>query len=105
MRSPADTGHDTGRLPDELLHTSVWSDEIVAGSGLPVIDMPFVTVGGGLGSFVMVDYLRIAGVPASHIRTLTVNDHPWQNYEYLLRSSQVTLEKRIRSDSSSCLDN
>lgn len=105
MRSPADTGHDTGLLPDELLHTSVWSDELVAGSGLPVIDMPFVTVGGGLGSFVMVDYLRIAGVPASHIRTLTVNDHPWQNYEYLLRSSQVTLDKRIRSDSSSCLDN
>jgi hypothetical protein len=105
MRSPADTGRDTGRLPDELMDTSVWSDELVAAAGVRVIDMPFVTVGGGLGSFVMVDYLRIAGVPASHIRTLTVLDHPWQNYQYLLQSSQVTLDKRIRSDSSSCLDN
>lgn len=105
MPSPADTGRDTGRLPEALQHTSIWSDELVARSGMRVIDMPFVTVGGGLGSFVMVDYLRIAGVPATHLRTLTVLDHPWQNYEYLLRSSQVTRERRIRSDSSSCLDN
>lgn len=105
MQSPADTGRATGRLTDELLHTNIWSDGMVAASGMSVIDMPFVTVGGGLGSFVMVDYLRCAGVPASHIRTLTVLDHPWQNYAYLLQSSQVTLDKRIRSDSSSCLDN
>ncbi|HEX3622164.1 MAG TPA: hypothetical protein VHT97_07605 [Acidimicrobiales bacterium] len=104
MQSPADTGRDAG-LSDELLHTSVWSDDLVAASGMTVIDMPFVTVGGGLGSYVMVDYLRLAGVPATHIRTLTVNDHPWQNYQYLLQSAQVTLDKRIRSDSSSCLDN
>jgi hypothetical protein len=106
VEAPAPTGLTgaTG-LRDELLHTSVWTDELVAASGLPVVDMPFVTVGGGLGSFVMVDYLRIAGVPAGHIRTLTVLDHPWQNYEYLLTSSQVTRDKRIRSDSSSTLDN
>lgn len=103
MASPASTGR--AGLTHELLHTSIWSDELVAASGVPVIDMPFVTVGGGLGSFVMVDYLRIAGVPASHIRTLTVLDHPWQNYEYLLSASQVTRDKRIRSDSSSTLDN
>lgn len=103
MEAPATAGR-TG-LSGALLHTSVWTDELVAASGMPVIDMPFVTVGGGLGSFVMVDYLRIAGVPADHIRTLTVLDHPWQNYEYLLASSQVTREKRIRSDSSSTLDN
>lgn len=106
MGAPASTGHtELGGLPAELEHTSIWSDELVAGAGLPVVDMPFVTVGGGLGSFVMVDYLRLAGVPASHIRTLTVLDHPWQNYEYLLTSSQVTRDKRIRSDSSSTLDN
>ncbi len=106
MEAPGSTGR-TGLagLPGELQHMSIWTDELVARSGLRVIDMPFVTVGGGLGSFVMVDYLRIAGVPAGHIRTLTVNDHPWQNYEYLLASSQVTRDKRIRSDSSSTLDN
>ncbi len=36
---------------------------MLASAGIPIIDVPFVTVGGGMGSFVMVDYLKIAGVP------------------------------------------
>ena len=40
---------------------------MVARAGIPIVDVPFVTVGGGIGSFVTVDYLRIAGVPASSI--------------------------------------
>ncbi len=50
-------GH--GDLTDELLATSVWTDELVAAAGIPVIDVPFVSIGGGIGSFVTVDYLRI----------------------------------------------
>ncbi len=53
----------------------------------------------------MVDYLRIAGVPPSSIRVLTVLDQPWQNYEYLTAVSQVPRWRRLRSDSSSCPDN
>jgi hypothetical protein len=53
----------------------------------------------------MVDYLRIAGVPASSIRVLTFLDQPWQNYEYLTSVSQITRSRRLRSDSSSCPDN
>ena len=30
-------------------------------TGIPVDDVPFVSVGGGIGSFVAVDYLRICG--------------------------------------------
>ena len=37
-------------------------------AGIPVIDVPFVTVGGGIGSFVTLDYLRIAGVRKASIR-------------------------------------
>ncbi len=51
---------------------------MVAASGIPVADVPFVTVGGGIGSFVTVDYLRVYGVPTSQIRVLTNLDHPWQ---------------------------
>ncbi|WP_283136832.1 hypothetical protein [Rhizohabitans arisaemae] len=67
--------------------------------------MPFVTVGGGIGSFVTVDYLRIYGVPTSHIRILSNIDHPWQTYQFLTRVSQIPIPERIRSDSSSRPDN
>jgi hypothetical protein len=84
----------------------MWTDEMVARAGIPVYDVPFVSVGGGMGSFVTVDYLRVAGgVPASDIRVLSNLSHPWQTYEYLTRVSQLPRSKRIRSDSASRPDN
>jgi hypothetical protein len=62
-------------------------------------------VGGGIGSFVAVNYLRIAGVPVDRIRVLSNIDHPWQTYQYLTRVSQIPRQERIRSDSSSRPDN
>ncbi|WP_444948570.1 hypothetical protein [Micromonospora ureilytica] len=94
-----------GDLNSELLASDVWADEMLAGAGIPVVDVPFVTVGGGIGSFVTVDYLRIAGVAADRIRVLSNIDHPWQTYEYLTRVSQIPRHERIRSDSSSRPDN
>jgi hypothetical protein len=101
----ADTVRGIGDLTPELLDRSVWSDEHLTAAGIPVIDVPFVSVGGGIGSFVTVDYLRIAGVPADQIRVLSNIDHPWQTYEYLTRVSQIPRAERIRSDSSSRPDN
>ncbi len=72
---------------------------------IPFKDVPFITIGGGIGSFVTVDYLRIAGVPASDIAVLSNIGHPWQTYEYLTRVSQIPRAERIRSDSSSRPDN
>jgi hypothetical protein len=74
-------------------------------AGIPVIDVPFVTIGGGIGSFVLCDYLRIAGVPTSDIRVLSTLDRPWQTYEYLTRVSQIPRSERLRSDSASRPDN
>ena len=78
---------------------------MIQAAGIPIQDVPFVTVGGGIGSFVTVDYLRIAGVPTSQIRVLSNIDYPWQTYEYLTRVSQIPRPERIRSDSSSRPDN
>jgi hypothetical protein len=89
----------------ELAAHSAWSDRQVAAAGIRTIDVPFVAVGGGLGSFVMVDYLRIAGVHPSSIRVLTILDQPWQNYEYLTAAAQIPRWRRLRSDSASCPDN
>src|SRR5579864_2123484 len=100
--APASGGGD---LTDELLKSDSWTDAMVAAAGIPIVDVPFVTVGGGMGSFITVDYLRIAGVSTDKMRVLSDIDHPWQTYEYLTRVSQIPRPERIRSDSASRPDN
>lgn len=95
----------SGDLTDELLQTSTWDDGALARAGIPVVDVPLVTVGGGIGSFVLADYLRIAGVPPSSIRSLGGIDAPWQTYQYLTNVSQIPEGERLRSDSGSSPDN
>ena len=94
-----------GDLNPELIGTDWWSDDMVARAGIPVVDIPFVSVGGGIGSFVTVDYLRICGVPNSAIRVFTQLETPWESYEYLTRVSQIPRGERLRSDSASTPDN
>ena len=94
-----------GDLNDQLINSDWWADQMVQAAGIPIVDVPFVSVGGGIGSFVTVDYLRIAGVPVDQIRVLSNIDHPWQTYEYLTRVSQIPRPERIRSDSASRPDN
>jgi hypothetical protein len=94
-----------GDLTQELINTDIWTDDMVARAGIPIIDTKFVTVGGGIGSFVTVDFLRIYGVPASDITVLTQLDTPWSSYEYLTRVSQIPRKERLRSDSKSTPDN
>jgi hypothetical protein len=92
-------------LPAELLDSDYWNDGMVRAAGYQIRDVGLVSVGGGIGSFVTVDYLRIAGVPADQIRILSNLDYPWQTYRYLTRTSQIPGPERIRSDSSSRPDN
>ena len=67
----ADRAVAYGDLTDDLLRTDWWTDEMLARADIPVVDIPFVSIGGGIGSFVTVDYLRICGVPTSAIRVFT----------------------------------
>lgn len=98
--------HDPPALPPAMRHGDMWTDEMVARAGIPMFDVPFVSVGGGMGSFVTVDYLRVAGgVPASDIRVLSNIPYPWKTYEYLARMSQIPRHDRIRSDAASRPDN
>jgi len=103
MRSPAAVGG--GDLTEELLSSDWWTDAMVQAAGIPIVDVPFVSVGGGIGSFVTVDYLRIASVPPDRIRVLSNIEFPWKTYEYLTRVSQIPRGERIRSDSASRPDN
>lgn len=104
---PADGGAPpgSGDLTDELLRSDQWTDAMLQAAGIPVADVPLVCIGGGIGSFVTVDYLRIAGVAANRIVVLSNLDYAWQTYEYLTRVSQIPKPERIRSDSASRPDN
>lgn len=92
-------------LTPDLISARRWTDQDVQAARLPLVDVPFVSVGGGLGSLAMVDVLRIAGIPSSAIRVLTTIERPEQTYKYLAENSQILDEQRLRSDSSSTIDN
>ena len=102
---PVQTGPGGGDLTDHMIQSDWWTDQMVADAGIPIIDVPFVTIGGGFGSFVLVDYLRIAGVPPEHIKVLTNVDRPYETYAYLCNNSQIPGHERLRSDSGSTPDN
>jgi len=94
-----------GDLTDDLIASSPWTDAAVQAAGIPVEDIPIVTIGGGLGSFALVDFLRAAGLSTDQIRVLGDNTVPSATYEYLARNSQIPRHERLRSDAGSVMDN
>ncbi|HEX5116337.1 MAG TPA: hypothetical protein VFW65_14175 [Pseudonocardiaceae bacterium] len=90
---------------ERLYESPVWTDELVRAAGLRVVDVPFVTIGGGLASFVLVDLLRVCGVPADHIRVVGADQAPYANVAHLMRCSQILDHESLRSDSMSRIDN
>ncbi len=91
-------------LTQQLLESSEWTDDDVVRHQIPIVDTPFVSVGGGMGSLAMVDTLRIAGQPTEALTVLAENVIPSETYEYLANNSQIPRHERLRSDSSSTMD-
>lgn len=98
-------GPGRGDLTRDLLEVDSWTDAMVEAAGIPIRDVPLVSVGGGIGSFVLCDLLRIGGVAKDHVRVLGNSATPWETYEYLTNASQIPRGERLRSDSQSCPDN
>ncbi|MEO1063201.1 MAG: hypothetical protein AAFZ07_17445 [Actinomycetota bacterium] len=102
---PADPS-SKGDLTDELLGSSVWTDDMFERAGIPIVEQTrLLSVGGGLGSFALVDTLRIAGVPTSEMRVITNLERPSATYRYLAGNSQIPEHERLRSDAGSVMDN
>ena len=73
---PAPAAGGGGDLTDHLINTSTWTDADVANAGIPVQDTAIVSIGGGLGSLALVDFLRTAGMSTDRIRVLGDNAVP-----------------------------
>jgi hypothetical protein len=104
MPDPPKGVAEPGDLNDELLGSDTWTDDQVARAGIPIVDIPLVSVGGGIGSYVLANHLRVVGVSTEAIRVLTNIDDAWQTYEYLTKVSQIPRPERLRSDSTGMPD-
>jgi hypothetical protein len=89
----------------ELLQQPVWDEEALSAAGIKLADSYFMSVGGGLGSFAVVDFLRIAGVGTQRIRVLSKQSAPHESFAALVHASQLKPEDRLRSDSSARINN
>lgn len=95
-----------GKFPPALfLQSSVISLASLQSTQLPIEFTDYLTVGGGLGSFIWVDCLRISGVPAHQIWALGLEAKPYSRYQRLCLNSQIPGYERLRSNSDSCPDN
>lgn len=94
-----------GDVDDQLVATSAWTDEMLTERGIPVIDTPLLSIGGGMGSFTLYHVLRVAGMAPDHYRVVSDIERPYETYKLLCRNSQIPDFERIRSDSGSVMDN
>ncbi len=92
-------------ISEEMALACVWDDQMLLDLGIETKFIPFVTIGGGLGSFAMVDLLRIAGVSSSDIEVIGPFDKSYGMLKVLLDNSQIPESERIRSGSSDRMDN
>jgi pSer/pThr/pTyr-binding forkhead associated (FHA) protein len=94
-------------LPEPFHRQQVSLDELRAGTRFSHYEeIPFVSIGGGIGSFVFVDTLRIAGIDSENIRVIGRGDpQPYGRYRLICRNSQIPDHERLRSGSDSCPDN
>ncbi|WP_309742549.1 FHA domain-containing protein, partial [Chamaesiphon sp. OTE_20_metabat_361] len=79
--------------------------QAIHATGLPVEEVEYATVGGGLGSFIWVDLLRISGVSTERVRVLGMEQQPYGRYQQLCLNAQIVPQERLRSPADACPDN
>ncbi len=92
-------------FPPPIFRQPFVSVQALRGSGLPITETTYLTIGGGMGSFAWVDHLRVAGVPAEQILRISPEPKPNSRYTRLCQNSQIPDYERLRSHSESCPDN
>jgi pSer/pThr/pTyr-binding forkhead associated (FHA) protein len=79
--------------------------QAIHATGLAVEEVEYATVGGGLGSFIWVDLLRVSGVSTDRVRVLGMEQQPYRRYQQLCLNAQIPLQERLRSAADACPDN
>ncbi len=79
--------------------------QAIHATGIPVEEVEYATIGGGLGSFIWVDLLRVGGVSTERIRVLGMEQQPYGRYQQLCLNAQIVPQERLRSPADACPDN
>jgi pSer/pThr/pTyr-binding forkhead associated (FHA) protein len=91
-------------LPPIFLQEQI-DPQAIHATGLPVEEVEYATIGGGLGSFIWVDLLRICGVSTDRVRVLGMEQQPYGRYQQLCLNTQIVPQERLRSPADACPDN
>lgn len=94
-----------GAFPPPAFDKPTVSVRDLTGMGLVTSEIDYLTLGGGIGSFVWVDHLRVFGVGRENVRAIGVDPVPYGKYERLCRHSQIPVHERLRSNAISTPDN
>lgn len=70
-----------------------------------VEETTYVSIGGGIGSFVWVDHLLVHGATQDQVTVIGFEANPYGRYRRLCQNSQIPEHERLRSNSDSCPDN
>ncbi len=92
-------------FPPALFNQSVVNVEALAQLDVPIEEITYLAVGGGLGSFAWVNHLVIYGVNPANIASIGFEAKPHGRYRRLCHNSQIPDQERLRSDSGSTPDN
>jgi pSer/pThr/pTyr-binding forkhead associated (FHA) protein len=91
--------------PAEFLNAEFVDVQSLYATGDRVEEKEYLGLGGGIGSFVWVDYLRIYGIKPDRIAVIGLEKKPYGRYQRLCQNSQIPPYERLRSGSDSCPDN
>lgn len=92
-------------FPGGFFEQPVVSVKSLKRSGQLAGEIDYCALGGGFGSFVWVDHLRVFGVAADKVKAIGVDPVPYAKYKRLCEFSQIPLHERLRSNSLSTPDN
>lgn len=91
--------------PPEAFASRVVSVAALAQTGLPASNVDYLTLGGGLGSFLFTATMLSAGAREAQIAALGTEPQPHARYRRLCTNSQIADGDRLRSNSDSTADN
>lgn len=92
-------------VAEDVLRRPIVSEEQLRQSGIEVHQTTFAGAGGGMGTFVWADLLRVSGVPPEQLALVGAESAPYARYQRLCTNSQIPPHERLRSNSDSCPDN
>lgn len=95
-------------ISDELQHlleNVVVDEKQIADAQLAIDKTVFLTIGGGVGSFIWINNLMIYGARQAHVMSIGMEKEPYGRYRRLSHQSQIPDDSRLRSDSGATPDN